>query len=177
MTAVQPPTEKEILAVAALWRLARREVVTSFLGTSMLPTIAPGVEVLLDCGKDWQVGDIIAFVDSGHLGVHRIMASSPDRRWLLTRGDNRFIPDDPFEAKGAVIGVITRVRVREQWAAPSGVQKSWLRDRVLASVVSRFNISAAACKRTLLLLNRIAWFLRLGPRIAGKASRLLRLKS
>ena len=132
MTAVQPPTENEILAVAALWRAARREVVTSFQGTSMLPTIAPGVEVLLDCGKEWQVGDIIAFVDSGHLAVHRIMAASSDRQWLLTRGDHRIIPDDPFEAKDAVIGVITRVKVGEvvPFQYPIPVSQTGSRQRV-----------------------------------------------
>jgi hypothetical protein len=177
VTAVQPPTENEILAVASLWRAARREVVTSFQGTSMLPTIAPGVEVLLDCGREWQIGDIIAFVDSGHLAVHRIMAASADRQWLLTRGDHRIIPDEPFEAQDAVIGVITRVRVREEWIAPSPLQKSWLRERVLQRAVREFNVSAHACKKQLFLWQRIAWFFRLGPRIAGKVWRLLRLQS
>jgi hypothetical protein len=177
VTAAQPPTENEILAVAALWRAARREVVTSFQGTSMLPTIAPGVEVLLDCGKEWQVGDIIAFVDSGHLAVHRIMAASTNRQRLLTRGDHRIIPDDPFEATDAVIGVITRVKVGEEWIAPAPLQKSWLRERVLQRVAADFNIGADACKKQLRVLQRIAWFFRLGPRIVGKVRRLLRPQS
>jgi hypothetical protein len=177
VTAAQTPTENEILAVASIWRATRREVITSFKGTSMLPTIAPGVEVVLDCGREWQVGDIIAFQDSGHLGVHRIMAASPDRRWVLTRGDRRIAPDDPFEAGDAVIGVITRVRAGEAWVDPSPAQKSWLRDCVLSIAIRAFSVSPDACKRRLRVLKTIEWFVQIPRRIIGKVQRLLGLRS
>ena len=143
----------------------------------MLPTIAPGVEVVLDCGKDWQIGDIIAYVDSGHLGVHRIMDASADRRWLLTRGDNNFLPDDPFEANDAIIGVITRVRAAEDWVEPVPLAKSWLRERILQYSARRFHADAESFKKHLRGLQRIAWFFRLGPRIAGRLRRLIGRKA
>jgi len=167
-------TDDEIVAVAALWRAAGREVVTSFQGTSMLPTIGPGAEVILDCGRDWQVGDIIAFVDTGHLAVHRIVAASADRKLLLTRGDNRTIPDDPFEAAGAVIGVITRVRAGDDWIAPAPVRQSRLRARVLRSVVESFNVGRERCVRRLKVLRTAASLLGLNSVVRKAVLQLVR---
>jgi hypothetical protein len=161
VTAPPLPTEKEIVAVASLWRAARREVVTSFLGTSMMPTIAPGGEVVLDCGRAWNVGDIVALIDADHLIVHRIIAASPDRRWLMTRGDQRTIPDNPIEADEAVIGVITLMRKGDQWAPPRDLaSQSWIRKRVFHFTVRSFNGNVMRCRRRLRTLRRLARFVR-----------------
>ena len=142
----------------------------------MLPTIRPGVEVVLDCGRDWQVGDIVAFVDSGHLAVHRIMAASADRQWLLTRGDHRIVPDRPFQAKNAVIGVITRIRRNEDWIAPPPAPESCLSRRVLQRSLRTFQVNIARCSTQIRRFEIVAWFFRLGPRIANKIARMLRLR-
>lgn len=178
MTLAPAPTGDEILAVASLWRAARREVITSFQGTSMLPTIRPGVEVVLDCARDWQIGDIIAFIDSGHLGVHRIVAASVDGQWLLTRGDHRIVPDRPFQAKNAVIGVITRIRTADDWIepAPAPAPESYLSRRVLQRSLRAFHASIDTSNRQIRHLEIGAWFFRLGPRIVNKVARLLRLR-
>ena len=172
MTAAQIPNDGELVAVASLWRAAGREIVTSFLGTSMLPTIAPGVEVTIDCSRRWEVGDIIAFVAGGRLFVHRVEAASADRAIVLTRGDHRTVPDEPFEAADAVIGVITRIRVGDQWVAPPSSPQSWLRALSLSICVTAFRAGAGWCRRTVRLLRMAGSILRLGH-AASSALRLM----
>lgn len=139
----------------------------------MLPTIPPDREVLLACGKEWEAGSIVAFVDARRLIVHRIVAVSPDRRWVVTRGDHRILPDEPFEAKDAVIGVITRIREGDSWSPPAAVTESWLQSRVLRWSLRAFDSDVERCRRRLRLTGAI---LRLPRRAFSKALRLMHLK-
>jgi hypothetical protein len=150
VSAVQLPSGDELIAIAAIWRSQRREIVTSFLGNSMLPTIAPGVEVTIDCAREWNDGDVIAFVGDGHLVVHRIVASSPDRRTLLTLGDYRIVPDAPIEDVNAIIGVITRIRSGNNWIdVPPAPRRSFLRGVILNSALRAVARGADACRQRL----------------------------
>ena len=96
----------EIDGVATLWKRERREFVTSFNGTSMLPAIAPGQQVAVACGIEPMVGDVAVFRYDNQVGVHRVVARTA--AWLLTWGDNNPLPDEPI-APELVIGVISDV--------------------------------------------------------------------
>src|SRR5262245_1576804 len=96
----------ELDAVATLWRRERRTLVTSFEGTSMLPAIAPGQQVTVECGLDPAIGDVAVFRFDGQVGVHRVVACTAD--WVLTWGDANPLPDEPI-APPRLIGVIRQV--------------------------------------------------------------------
>jgi len=151
-----------LAATAALWRTTNRQLVTSFLGTSMLPTIAPGVEVTIDCGREAAVGDVIAYTVGGHVVVHRIVGASP--AFLLTRGDNVAIPDDPYDPSVGLIGVVTAPHYRPTW---------W-QERVLRAVPMA---DAAICRRRLHLFRAIGTVITVGPRAVRKLWRLLRRRA
>jgi Peptidase S24-like len=165
-TTVSLPSGDELVAIAGLWRAAGREVVTSFLGKSMLPTIAPGVEVTIDCARHWNIGDIIAYVADGRVVVHRIEVVSADRRTLLTRGDNRRVPDDPFDPSHTVIGVITRIRSGDQWIVPAPPPQSWLRKKIMGAALGALPRGSDHCRRRLRLF-------RVTGRIARAVARVL----
>jgi hypothetical protein len=145
----------ELVAVAALWRASGRQIVTSFLGTSMLPTIAPGVEVRIDCASRGQVGDVLAYVSGEALIVHRIEAITADSKWVLTRGDHRIIPDDPFDRTSGVIGTIVAIRSGSEWISPPAAPRGRLRLVVLRFVLHGFRLGLRSCRRRLLALRAL----------------------
>lgn len=93
----------ELDAVTTLWRRERRTLSTSFTGTSMLPAIAPGERVVVECGVEPTVGDVAVFRRANHVGVHRVVARG--ETWLLTWGDANPLPDEPVEP-AQIIGTI-----------------------------------------------------------------------
>ena len=103
-----------LAAVASLWRKTGRELRARFGGSSMLPALPPGTEVLLRCGESGGPGDVIAFLADGRLVVHRVVARAADGAWTLTRGDARVLPDVPIRDPEAVLG-----RVAGVWRAGS----------------------------------------------------------
>lgn len=94
---------EELGAVAAIWRRGRRELTTAFTGTSMLPAIAPGQQVIVDCGADPAVGEVAVFHFDSRVGVHRVVACGTG--WLLTWGDANPLPDIPV-APRSIIGSV-----------------------------------------------------------------------
>jgi hypothetical protein len=90
----------------------------------MEPTIPPGAEVLLHCGVLPEPGDIAVFTFGNRVIVHRVVARSPTRAWVLTRGDASAIPDPPL-CETALIGSVVRVwhdgRSREPGAPPDSL--------------------------------------------------------
>jgi hypothetical protein len=99
-------TAAELKAVATLWRRERRELVTSFTGTSMLPAISPGQRVVVECGVEPEIDEVVVVRFNNQLGVHRIAARGSD--WVLTWGDANRWPDPPIEA-ACVVGTIRNV--------------------------------------------------------------------
>jgi hypothetical protein len=96
----------ELAAVATLWKRERRKFETSFGGTSMLPTIAPGQQGVVECGCDPIVGDVVVFRRDDRVMVHRLAARSGT--WLLTWGDANWLPDEPVDSAD-LIGVVRGV--------------------------------------------------------------------
>ena len=99
----------ELEVIVTQWSRDRRELVTSFEGSSMLPAIAPGQQVVVKCGVDPQVGDVAVFRFDNQVGVHRVVARSST--WLLTWGDANALPDEPISAS-QVLGAIQQRSAR-----------------------------------------------------------------
>jgi len=96
----------ELAAIVSLWQREGRELATCFSGTSMLPAIASGQQVIVDCGIEPVIGAVAVFRFDNQLGVHRVVARTAS--WLLTWGDANPLPDEPIEL-GQVIGVVRNV--------------------------------------------------------------------
>jgi signal peptidase I len=96
----------ELEAITGFWRRERRELSTYFSGTSMLPAIAPGQAVVVECGIDPTVGDVAVFRISERIVVHRVVARTAT--WVLTWGDANSFPDDPVKPM-QIIGTIRNV--------------------------------------------------------------------
>jgi len=116
--ALESLSAAEIEAIATLWKRERRELVTFFNGTSMLPAIAPGQQVVVECGVQPVVGGVAVFRFHDRIGVHRVVARSAT--WLLTWGDANPLPDEPIEPM-CVIGSI-----RDVPAAPHSRRRALL---------------------------------------------------
>ena len=142
-------SEDELGVVATLWKREHRKLVTSFKGTSMLPTISPGEQVLVDCGVEPVVGDVVVFRLSNQVGVHRVVVSTG--AWLLTWGDANPVPDEPIEP-ARVIGTIRAA------AAPRSMRRELLL-RFLAPSHARIDVVT----RRVRLAHRVRAAWRQGP--------------
>lgn len=107
-------------AVAATWRRGARVFEAAFGGGSMLPAIAPGQRVVVDCAADPGVGDVAAFRIDGRVGVHRVVRSWPDG--FLSWGDANALPDQPLRRE-QLIGTLRDI---------SPARRSWRRACLLA---------------------------------------------
>jgi hypothetical protein len=96
----------ELAAIASLWQRDGRELATCFTGTSMLPAIVSGQQVIVDCGIEPVIGAVAVFRFDNQFGVHRVVARAAS--WLLTWGDANPLPDEPIEL-AQVIGVVRNV--------------------------------------------------------------------
>ena len=135
-----------LAAVASLWRKTGRELRARFGGSSMLPALPPGTEVLLRCGETGAVGDVIAFLADGRLVVHRVVARAGDGTWTLTRGDARLLPDAPIRDAEAIVGRVAGIcgpaSLQAMPAAPDSlVRRSFVR---LFSAALRISPGAGA---------------------------------
>lgn len=128
----------------------------------MLPTIAPGVAVTIDCGRPFGAGDVIAFNLAGQVLVHRIELVSHDGTRLLTRGDNRVVPDLPISQE-AVIGVVLDV--------PPPPES--LRRRIVLGVCRRpFEHDPGRCRRLVHALRIAGAVISFGPRRVRQLARI-----
>src|SRR5437899_1055344 len=84
----------------------------------MLPAIASGQRVIIDCGIEPLIGAVAVYRFDNQLGVHRVVARAES--WLLTWGDANPLPDEPIEL-AQVIGV-----VRNMPAASRSLQRALL---------------------------------------------------
>jgi len=103
---VTRPSAGELEAVSQVWRRERRTLVTTFTGGSMMPSIAPGQQVSVECGIDPNIGDVVVFLRDNQVGVHRLVARCRDA--LLTWGDANSLPDEPVEL-ARIVGTIRQV--------------------------------------------------------------------
>jgi hypothetical protein len=124
-------------AVAAIWKSQRRQLAARFGGTSMLPTIEPGVEVLIDCGREPKIGDVVLAVAPIGLIVHRLIIISSG--FAVMRGDGTVVPD-PAVPLDAIFGVVLEKRDDDQRMPLAAAPRSLMRTvfGALARVSLRF---------------------------------------
>jgi len=129
----------------------------------MLPAIAPGQTVTVECGRVPGLGDVAVFRYRSDVYVHRVVALGV--AWLLTWGDANSLPDEAI-TPSSVIGVIP--------AAPS-VARKWWRAALVRTITRGVNSPELLTRRVRFLYSaRDAW--RRGPhvfagRILGTAMR------
>jgi hypothetical protein len=143
-------------AIANTWKRDQRTFQVTFGGVSMLPTINPGQEVRLLCTSVLPTpGTVVAFIHRNQIAVHRLLASSRDGQWLITRGDAHVLPDPPVPAS-AVVGI---VETEKAAPPPSIIRKSVAR---CAAILINFSprlyqlciFSAASLRNSLVRLLR-----------------------
>lgn len=97
-------------------------------GTSMLPVLHDGDEVLVRSARIYWPGQVMVFVDAhAQIWVHRLLGIKPSSRgWrLVLKGDNAPKPDPPVET-GRVLGRVIAVR-RDGLDRPLGGFENFLR--------------------------------------------------
>ena len=165
-------TSARLEAIAAIWKREARQLTARFGGSSMEPTIPSGAEVIFRCGGIPEPGDITAFTDRGRIMVHRVVARSPARDWLLTRGDASAIPDPPIR-EVAIIGTVLRVRLGDRWVEPPPAPASFQRRLALALCLLGLRAPPPVARRLIGLLWALRrWFV-LAPRALARSARSL----
>ena len=106
LEAVASPSASELEAISQLWRRDGRTLVMTFTGMSMMPSIAPGEPVSVECGLAPEMGDVVMFLRDNQVGVHRVVARCCDA--LVTWGDANPLPDFPVESE-RVVGTIRQI--------------------------------------------------------------------
>lgn len=101
-----------------LWRQSGTEHYISVRGTSMLPFLRDGDQVLVEHNlSNLRRGDIVVFQNDSELITHRVLQVRPEANegiTVLTKGDNRLRPD-PLVNGEDIVGRVRAVRrgVRE----------------------------------------------------------------
>ena len=113
---------ERLRATAPMLQRARGEVETVLQGTSMIPALPSGAMVRIACSETpaFEAGAIVAVRAGGVLVIHRVLHAgrrARARRYLITRGDARWLVDPPVEVS-AVLGVVTAVHGEDEWQAP-----------------------------------------------------------
>lgn len=104
--------------------------------TSMLPTLRPGDEVVVDLeAREVRRGDLVAFRDGEKLIVHRLIGTGPA---LRTRGDNAPSADAPFPPD-RLVGPVVELR-RDGRRRPYRTVRRRCSDRLLGEL-SRLSLA------------------------------------
>jgi hypothetical protein len=135
---------EELAAAAALWKKSGRELWARFGGSSMEPTVPPGSELLLRCGDQGAIGDVVAFLSGGQMIVHRIVARSGARGWVLTRGDARVLPDPPIRDPESILGRVVGIRQGARFTELPSPYPSLFRRATLSPLLLALHASPAA---------------------------------
>ena len=136
------------------------EVRLSVFGTSMVPSVLPGDQVLIQRATPEEIlpGEIAVFLRSGRLFVHRVvdrrvMAAAPkaeETLCLITRGDRQRNCDPPVQSSELLGRVVTIERDRREIKV-SPNRSTRLTARVLqrSDKVTSLYLRLAAYKRTI----------------------------
>jgi hypothetical protein len=129
----------QLEAIAPILSRAESTVESILEGTSMVPTIPPGTPIRLECGaRGGEVGEVVAIAKGAMLTVHRVVATRRQRDgrvYVLTCGDNRWLPDSPVESD-RIIGRVVAIKRRAEWVAVSSTVPS-RRSRALVIPILR----------------------------------------
>lgn len=96
---------------------------TDLTGHSMEPTIPNGTRVRIDFGPRVEAneGDVVVVTTRTGYMIHRVVACwhRGRTRYVLTRGDGRWMPDAPVP-DSELVGLVREIEGPEGWAPPPG---------------------------------------------------------
>ena len=99
-------------ALMEIWDKVNRECLMKSRGTSMLPLIEEGSEVTIQYTppKDIKVGDIVAFMRSAHIVIHRVIRKYTfnGKVYFIEKGDNTF--DSTAISEDVIIGKVIQIK-------------------------------------------------------------------
>ena len=147
----------QLSGIAAIWKRQRRQLVARFGGTSMLPSIEPGTELTIDCGRTPQLGDVVLAVAPTGLIVHRLVIVHGELAVMC--GDGTVIPD-PAVPLDALFGVVSQKRAADRWIDLPPPPRSFFRAlfRAIARWSLRFGYRVNHHVSRILWLGRRAFF-------------------
>lgn len=160
-------TAQELTAISTLWRAVQRDLVTSFGGRSMTPTIVDQQRVLFRCGVMPGIGDVAVLRFGDRLIVHRLAARSSTDSWILTWGDGNSLPDEPAPDPTSLIGTIVAAEQNGQMVPIPPLPNSLKRTAIL-----RFAAPSDASYRT--VAGRVRFLLRLRALLSMPLAMFLR---
>jgi hypothetical protein len=159
-----------LAAVAQVWKTQGRTLTARFGGSSMMPTLPPGVEVEFVCGAAVDAGDIAVLLHRGQILVHRVVARCEPRGLVLTRGDGTWVPDPPT-AEDQVVGRVLQIRRGSGWIPPPPGPSSAWRGWVVRACLRGLRFSEAWGRRLITVL----WYGRFAVKVLpGALARKLR---
>lgn len=97
-----------VIGIIRLLRRTGGELVVTVEGNSMLPLFSGPTRLRVACSDmpDFVPGTLVLFKGAGsNLVVHRLLAISRNRKYLIARGDNNFAIDRPVRPE-AVLGIV-----------------------------------------------------------------------
>lgn len=123
----------------------------------MLPTIEPGSELTIDCGRTPQLGDVVLAVAPTGLIVHRLIIVRGELAVMC--GDGTVVPD-PAVRLDDLFGVVLQKRAADRWidlpSAPRSLSRTLL--RAIARMSLRFGYRFNHRVSRILWLGRRAFF-------------------
>lgn len=112
---------------------AARHGLATIEGDSMLPTLRPGDEVVVDLeARTFRCGDLIVVRDGDDLIAHRVLGVGPS---LETRGDNAPTADPPVPLERVMGPIIELRRMGRVHACRTPLRR--LADRLLGELSRR----------------------------------------
>lgn len=107
-----------VAGVTSLLNRAGDSAVTELVGRSMEPTIPNGTRVRIDFDTkaDAREGDVVVVTTRTGYVIHRVVACwhRGRTRYVLTRGDARWMPDTPV-LESELAGVVSEIEGPEGW--------------------------------------------------------------
>ena len=114
-----PSTVPAEVLTAALdkWNQAGEQHLIPIIGSSMLPLIQPGNQVLIEHGyAKVRRGDVIVFLQEEKMVAHRLLriCNSGSVTTFITKGDNASYLDSPVSAS-KVVGRVLKIKHGNRW--------------------------------------------------------------
>jgi signal peptidase I len=110
------------------------EVRLRVFGTSMVPSILPGDVIFVRHAGLFEMspGEIVLYSREGRLFAHRVVtrAGSPERPFLITRGDRLYHTDPPVSSS-ELLGRVNFIERRQKRFRPATGLSIWRRKIVL----------------------------------------------
>jgi signal peptidase I len=80
-------------------------------GYSMYPFFIPGdiIYVKLTPFADIKVDDFVTFVKNNKIITHRVIYLSPDKKYLISKGDRNALSDGKISSKN-ILGIVTKIK-------------------------------------------------------------------